>query len=121
MKTATRHTMIPFLAALAFALGLSCSPRALAEDDLECSLSYKLDGWSLIYKHATGSGTVSCDGGKSLPVNIKAQALGLTAGKWEIRNGKGRFSEVYKIDDVLGAYLQAEANAGMVKSVRRRC
>lgn len=116
MKTATKHTMLPFLAALAFALGLSCSPRALAADDLECRLAYNIDGWSLVYKHATGTGTVTCNDGKSLPVSIKAQALGLTAGKWSISDGKGRFSDIRNINDVLGAYVQAEANAGVVKS-----
>ncbi|MCL1633819.1 hypothetical protein M2650_04065 [Luteimonas sp. SX5] len=116
MKTAAKHSVIPLIAALAFALGLSCSPRALAADGLECKLAYNIDGWSLVYKHATGNGTVTCSDGKSLPVKIKAQAIGLTAGKWEIRDGKGRFSDVSKIDDVLGTYAQAEANAGVVKS-----
>lgn len=116
MKAVNRHTLIPFLAALAFALGLSCTPRALAADDLDCKLAYQVDGWSLIYKHATGTGTVTCNNGKSLPVKITAQAIGLTAGKWEIHDGKGRFSDIHNINDVLGAYAQAEANAGVVKS-----
>ena len=115
MKTATKHTMIPLLAALAFALGLSGSPRASAAD-LECKLAYNIDGWSLVYKHATGTGTVTCNDGKSLPVSIKAQAIGLTAGKWKICDGKGRFSDIHNINDVLGAYAQAEANAGVVKT-----
>lgn len=117
MKTMNKHTMVPVLAALAFAIGLSCSPRAFAADaDMECKLSYKLDGWSLVYKHATGSGTVTCANGKSMPVKIKAQAIGLTAGKWQIDNGKGRFTDVHNINDVLGGYAQAEANAGVVKT-----
>lgn len=115
MKTVTKHSMIPLLAALAFALGLSCSPRALAAD-LECKLVYNIDGWSLVYKHATGNGTVTCNDGKSMSVNIKAQAIGLTAGKWRISDGKGRFSDIHNINDVLGAYAQAEANAGVVKT-----
>jgi hypothetical protein len=115
MKTVTKHAT-PLLTALAVALGLSCAPRALAADDLECRLAYKIDGWSLIYKQATGTGTVTCKNGKTLPVKITARALGLTAGKWEINDGKGRFSDVHDIDEVLGAYAQAEANAGVVKS-----
>jgi len=115
MKALNRHIAIPAAAALAFALGLSCSPRAFAAE-LECKLAYKLDGWSLVYKHATGSGTVTCADGKSMPVKITAQAIGLTAGKWRIDNGKGRFSDVRSINDVLGGYAQAEANAGVVKS-----
>ncbi len=117
MKAMNKHTMIPALAALAFAIGLSCSPRAIAAGaDMECKLAYKLDGWSLVYKHATGSGTVTCANGKSMPVKIKAQAIGLTAGKWQIDNGKGRFTDVNNINDVLGGYAQAEANAGVVKT-----
>lgn len=117
MKALNKHTMLPAMAALAFALGLSCSPRAIAAGaDMECKLAYKIDGWSLVYKHATGSGTVSCANGKSMPVKIKAQAIGLTAGKWQIDNGKGRFTDVHNINDVLGGYVQAEANAGIVKT-----
>lgn len=117
MKALNKHTMLPAMAALAFALGLSCSPRAIAAGaDMECKLAYKIDGWSLVYKHATGSGTVSCANGKSMPVKIKAQAIGLTAGKWQIDDGKGRFTDVHNINDVLGGYVQAEANAGIVKT-----
>ena len=117
MKALNKHTMLPAMAALAFALGLSCSPRAIAAGaDMECKLAYKIDGWSLVYKHATGSGTVSCANGKSMPVKIKAQAIGLTAGKWQIDNGKGRFTDVHNIREVLGRYAQASANAGVIKS-----
>jgi hypothetical protein len=42
--------------------------------------------------------------------------LGLSVGKWQIDKGKGRFTDVHKIDDVLGTYAKAEANAGIVKS-----
>ncbi len=116
MKAATKHTLLPLFAALAFALGLSCTPRALAADTLECKLAFDIDGWSLVYKHATGEGTVTCNNGQTMPVKIKAQALGITAGKWAIHDGRGRFSNIRKIDDILGGYAQAEANAGLVKS-----
>ena len=44
------------------------------------------------------------------------KGLGLTAGKWKIDNGKGRFSDVHDIREVYGNYAQASASAGVVKS-----
>jgi hypothetical protein len=51
-----------------------------------------------------------------LPVRITAQGLGLTAGKWKIDNGKGRFTDVHDIREVYGNYAHASASAGLVKS-----
>ena len=70
----------------------------------------------MIYTHTTGTGVVSCDNGKSMPVRVTAKALGLTAGKWHIDNGQGKFTNVHNIHDVLGGYAQASANAGLAKS-----
>ena len=108
---------IPVAAVLACALaGAAMSPARAADSDLECKLSYSLSGWSLIYKHTTGTGVVTCNDGKTMPVRVTAKAVGLTAGKWHIDNGQGKFSDVHKIHDVLGAYAQASANAGLAKS-----
>jgi hypothetical protein len=51
-----------------------------------------------------------------MPVKISVKGGGLTAGKWHIDNGKGRFTDVHTIDDVLGRYAEAQAHAGVVKS-----
>jgi hypothetical protein len=108
---------IPMVALLACALGSSAmTPARAAGADLECKLTYSLSGWSLIYKHTTGTGVVSCSNGESMPVRVTAKALGLTAGKWHIDNGKGTFSDVHNIHDVLGGYAQASANVGLAKS-----
>jgi hypothetical protein len=106
------------LAALASMLALSgVQPaQAAGNKSLDCKLAYQLNEWSLVYKHATGTGTVSCDDGQTLPVTISAKALGLTAGKWQIDNGKGRFTNVHGIREVLGKYAQAGANIGLGKS-----
>lgn len=105
------------LTVLATALALCAAPGARAADaEVDCKLDYSLTGWSLVYKHTTGTGTVSCNNGQSLPVRLTAKAVGLTAGKWHIDHGKGRFSDVHTIHDVLGAYVQASANAGLAKS-----
>ncbi|HET7562446.1 MAG TPA: hypothetical protein VFJ87_08720 [Rhodanobacteraceae bacterium] len=84
--------------------------------DLDCKLKFSLTGWSLIYKHADGVGTVTCENGKSMPVKISVKGGGLTAGKWHIDNGTGRFTDVHRISDVLGRYAQGGAHAGLIKS-----
>lgn len=116
MKLASKHTLIPVLTALALASGLSVSPRASAADTLDCRLTYNIKGWSLVYKQSTGDGVVTCTNGQKMAVKIKAKALGLTAGKWNVHDGKGNFSDIHKIEDVLGGYAQAQAAAGAGKS-----
>jgi len=111
-----KKTMIATLASIACATGLAFSTQAFAGNDLDCKLDYQLTNWSLVYKHASGSGTVRCENGETLPVKITAKGLGLTAGKWKIDNGNGRFTDVHNIKDVYGRYAQASANAGVVKS-----
>ncbi len=85
---------------------------------LGCKMSFSLSGWSAIYKHASGSGVVSCDDGSSMPVSITVTGGGLTAGKWQIDNGSGTFSDVHDINEVLGSYVQGSAHAGAVKSAQ---
>jgi len=87
-----------------------------AEASVKCHLTFNLSGWSLIYKHAEGSGTVTCDNGQRANVAIAVVGGGLTAGKYHIDNGKGEISTVHGIDDVFGDYAQAGAEAGVVKS-----
>ena len=107
-------------AVLACMLSLGATPAAQAAHrghaDIDCKLHYDLTGWSLVYKHTTGHGVVTCNDGQSMKVRVSAKAVGLTAGKWHIDHGVGRFSDVHNIHDVLGRYVQASANAGVVKS-----
>ena len=84
--------------------------------DLDCKLTFSLTGWSLIYKHAEGSGVVTCADGKSMPVKVEAHGGGITVGKSHIDNGTGKFSDVHKIEDVLGTYAQGDASIGAGKS-----
>jgi hypothetical protein len=105
--------------ALAGATALAAWPvqRAQATEPMvKCDLSYNLHGWSIIYKHAEGAGTVTCDNGQSAAVKITVVGGGLTAGKYRIDNGKGEISKVHGIDEVFGDYVQAGAEAGVVKS-----
>jgi hypothetical protein len=84
--------------------------------DLDCKLKFSLTGWSLIYKHSEGSGVVSCANGKSMHVKVEAHGGGITVGKSHIDNGTGKFTDVHKIEDVLGTYAQGDASIGAVKS-----
>ncbi|EQD33629.1 hypothetical protein B1B_17516 [mine drainage metagenome] len=84
--------------------------------DISCQMRYNLKGWSLFYQTAHGNGVVTCDNGQSLRVSIETKGGGLTIGKSEITNGRGRFAGVRSIRDVLGAYATADVHAGVVKS-----
>ena len=89
-----------------------------SEPMVKCDLSYNLHGWSIIYKHAEGTGTVTCDNGESAPVKISVVGGGLTAGKYRVENGKGEITKVHGIAEVFGDYVQAGAEAGVVKSAQ---
>jgi hypothetical protein len=107
---------IPTSAALAaLALCFGASP-AQAAKDLECQMRFSLAGWSVFYKTASGEGTITCSDGEKLKVRIEAKGGGITFGKSEIHDGLGKFTEVYDIEDVLGAYASAGAHAGAAKS-----
>ncbi|WP_430760091.1 hypothetical protein [Solilutibacter silvestris] len=92
------------------------APSFASAEGIDCKLHYRLDGWSMVYSSATGSGTVDCSNKKSMPVRISAKALGASIGKWQIDKGTGRFTDVQNINDVLGTYAKAEVNAGLAKS-----
>ncbi len=94
--------------------GIAGHPAHGAET--KCRLRFTLEGWSVFYKSATGSGTINCDNGQSAHVSIKAKGGGLTVGMSKIANGSGTFSEVADIEDTFGTYAAAEAHAGMGKS-----
>jgi hypothetical protein len=113
-KVAKRHLIAAALSAAPFlAMGTA---HAADNNTLSCNLTYDMRGWSAIYKTAHGTGTVSCDNGKSMKVVLDAKGAGLTAGTSHISNGHGRFTGVENIGDVVGDYGQASAEAGAYKS-----
>ena len=85
---------------------------------VDCKLRFTMSGWSVFYKRADGTGTITCNNGQSMGVKLSARGGGLTAGKSTIRAGVGEFSGVQSINDVLGSYASAEAHAGAVKSAK---
>lgn len=102
---------------LALAIAALAAPKAEAADaNLDCTMRFSLTGWSAIYKHAEGTGVVTCENGQSMRVKIEAKGAGLTVGKAHIDDGKGEFSDVHKMSDILGTYAQAEATAAAGKS-----
>jgi hypothetical protein len=78
---------------------------------MTCKMQYTLTGWSVIYKHADGNGTVRCSNGQRMAVKLSAKGGGLTVGKYKVRNGFGEFAGVRDISDVLGTYASAGADA----------
>lgn len=104
---------------LAVPLSMACLLAAVAApaaSATKCTMSFALKEWSAFYKKADGAGTISCDNGQTADVRLTARGGGLSAGKGEIRDGKGTFSEVADIRELFGAYVAAEASAGAVKS-----
>ena len=95
---------------------LPASNARAAEATVQCDMVFNLSGWSLIYKHAEGSGTITCTNGQHAKVKITVVGGGLTAGKYHIDNGKAEISNVHSIAEVYGNYAQAGAEAGVVKS-----
>jgi hypothetical protein len=108
-----RH-FAPMVLTAALAAGLWSGDAAAA--GIDCKLKFNLRGWSALYKHAEGTGVISCDNGKAFNVNIVAVGGGLTVGKYRVDNGTGKFGEVSHVDELFGDYAQGEANAGVVKS-----
>ena len=50
-------TLIATVLAGALSLG-AIAPAQAGDADIDCKLHYSLTGWSVIYKHTTGSGTL---------------------------------------------------------------
>ena len=85
-------------------------------NQIECEMSFTLKGWSFGFRSANGTGTVSCSNGEKFPVTLRIRGAGITVGKSVIEDGKGTFSSVANVDEILGGYAAAEAAAGAVKS-----
>lgn len=94
------------------------APANAAEATVKCHMKFSMSGWSVFYKTASGTGTVSCSNGQSMGVKLTSEGGGLTVGKSSIDNGIGEFSAVNGINEVLGSYASAEAHAGAVKSAK---
>jgi hypothetical protein len=110
-----RHTPLVTLS-LALA-GLLAAPLADAAE-IDCKMRFSTSGWSVFYKTARGSGTITCTNGQRMNVSIRAKGGGLTVGKSTIDDGVGEFSGVHDIDELVGTYVAGEAHAGAAKSAK---
>jgi hypothetical protein len=109
---------MPVILSALLAGGAMSSSAAAAEANVSCSMTFTMKGWSAFYKTAAGTGTVKCSNGQSMNVTLSAKGGGLTVGKSTIENGRGEFSAVSSIGELLGSYVSAEAHAGAVKSAK---
>lgn len=107
--------LIPCLLLLAAA---ALPAGAHAQRSIDCSMTFELSGWSAFYKTSAGTGTVRCSNGQRLSVKIQSKGGGLSFGKSRIADGRGEFSGIRDIEDVLGTYATAEAHAGAARSSR---
>jgi hypothetical protein len=101
---------------LGLSLFVGAGSPAYAGGDLDCKLSFALKGWSAFYKTADGTGMVTCSNGARMPVKITSRGGGLTFGSSTVEDGRGEFSGIFSIEDVLGSYAAAEAHVGAMKS-----
>lgn len=97
--------------AMAAVLAMGIVPVAQAAGNIDCELRYSLTGWSAFYKTSSGTGTITCENGASIPVKITAKGGGLTVGRTTITDGRGRFTGAYSLNDLLGTYAAAEVHA----------
>jgi hypothetical protein len=103
-------------ALLVLAAGTLVATPTPAAAYLKCTMRFDLASWSILYKHAAGTGTVSCSDGSHLKVKLTANGGGLSVGKSTIKDGKANFTHVVSIDETLGTYVAAEASMGVPKS-----
>ena len=94
-----------------------CVP-AFAEGEIKCEMTFSMKGWSAFYKTSKGEGKITCSNGQTAAVTLKLTGGGITFGKSETKNGIGKFSPVGKIDELIGSYGAAEAEAGAAKSAQ---
>lgn len=95
---------------------LLMAAQSAAAASIDCEMDFSMSGWSAFYKTASGSGTIRCDNGQTLKVKIRTKGGGITFGKQRIDDGKGKFSEVHDIKELLGTYVSGGAHAGAIKS-----
>jgi hypothetical protein len=83
--------------ALVVGLGAAATATPAGAANMTCKMRYSLDGWSIFYKRATGTGSVTCSNGQRLAVRLSAHGGGPSVGRFRIRDGFGEFGGVYRI------------------------
>lgn len=104
-STTVRQRVLPWLL-------MGCALAAPAHAETTCRLQYEASGGGYFVKRTAGSGTIRCDNGQTLAVDIVSRGGGLTFGHTDISDGLGEFTPVDDIHELLGAYTEAEVSAG---------
>lgn len=106
-----------FCSVLALLLLLGApATTASAQNLTTCRMDYDLRGWSAVVKSAHGVGTITCDNGQQANVTLRVKGAGLAAGRYAIRDGHGKFSQVSDIKELFGSYAALNASAGLGKA-----
>lgn len=103
------------VATVALSLATLCASQARAAE-LDCKLHFNLSSWSVLYKHAAGTGTINCTDGQTMKVKITANGGGLTVGKAKVKDGVGNFTGLTNLQDAAGSYVQGDASFGVWKN-----
>jgi hypothetical protein len=82
----------------------------------KCLLKFDLKEWAALYESATGTGKIACDNGQAANVSIRSKGGGLSVGKFEIKDGRGSFTDVSSIDELFGKYIATERDAAAKKA-----
>ncbi len=113
-----KDRLVRILVALG-AVGISlflAHPAQAAAPMTSCTMTYKMSGFSLVYKQYDGLGNISCSNGQRAQVALASKSIGFTIGKSEIE-GTGVFSEVRNLNEIYGSFVALEGHAGATKSV----
>ena len=97
-------------------MSLCWAAPAVAEQLTSCTMTYKLSGFSLVFKLYDGTGNISCSNGQHAQVSLASRSVGFTIGKSEIE-GTGVFSDVKNLNEIYGSFVALEGHAGATKSV----
>jgi hypothetical protein len=107
-----RKLLILTLTLISF--GLS-APASAASRFTSCTMTYKLSGWSFVYKQYGGTGNITCSNGQQAHVKLASKSVGFTIGRSEI-DGFGTFTDVKDINEIYGVFVALEGHAGANKS-----
>jgi hypothetical protein len=109
--------LIAILPVLLLTSVLGFSTRSFAGEEMtSCTMTYRLTGWSFVYKQYDGVGHISCRNGQKAKVGLSSKSIGFTLGKSEIE-GTGVFSDVRNLNEIYGNYMALEGHAGLTGSV----
>ncbi|MGZ0077521.1 hypothetical protein [Methylomonas sp. YC3] len=84
-----------------------------------CSMTYKLEGFSLAYKQYDGTGEISCRNGQKAKVTLSSKSIGFTIG-YSVIEGEAYFTDVKYISELFGDYVSLGNHFGFKNSVDRQ-